>query len=133
MAEKVYEFGPAARARPGPAAPTQPSLVRRLEAMRDSELTETSDPEADRVPVGRPSAAISPEIAEICTKECRSRRELSNAYFLANFRFDTAENEPSGARTTGEDLGARLGPPPPAARASPRPRERPPPTPPMAP
>ena len=24
---------------------------------------------------------------------CRSRRELSNAYFIANFRFDTAENE----------------------------------------
>ena len=26
---------------------------------------------------------------------CRSRQELSNAYFLAKFRFDTAENEPS--------------------------------------
>ena len=26
---------------------------------------------------------------------CRSRRELSNAYFLAKFGFDTAENEPS--------------------------------------
>ena len=26
---------------------------------------------------------------------CRSRREFSNAYFLAKFRFDTAENEPS--------------------------------------
>ena len=25
---------------------------------------------------------------------CRSRRELSNAYFLAKFRFDTDENEP---------------------------------------
>ncbi len=25
---------------------------------------------------------------------CRSRRELSNAYLLAKFRFDTAENEP---------------------------------------
>ena len=25
---------------------------------------------------------------------CRSRRELSNAYFLAKFDFDTAENEP---------------------------------------
>ena len=25
---------------------------------------------------------------------CRSRRELSNAYFPAKFRFDTAENEP---------------------------------------
>ena len=29
---------------------------------------------------------------------CRSRRELSNAYFLAKFGFDTAENEPSGIR-----------------------------------
>ena len=28
---------------------------------------------------------------------CRSRRELSNAYFLAKFGFDTAENEPSKA------------------------------------
>ena len=26
---------------------------------------------------------------------CRSRRELSNAYFLAKFGFDTADNEPS--------------------------------------
>ena len=26
---------------------------------------------------------------------CRSRRELSNAYLLTKFRFDTAENEPS--------------------------------------
>ena len=26
---------------------------------------------------------------------CRSRRELSNAYLLAKFSFDTAENEPS--------------------------------------
>ena len=26
---------------------------------------------------------------------CRSRRELSKAYFLAKFRLDTAENEPS--------------------------------------
>ena len=25
---------------------------------------------------------------------CRSRRELSNAYFLAKFGFDAAENEP---------------------------------------
>ena len=25
---------------------------------------------------------------------CRSRRELSNTYFLAKIRFDTAENEP---------------------------------------
>ena len=27
---------------------------------------------------------------------CRSRREFSNVYFLAKFRFDTAENELSG-------------------------------------
>ena len=26
---------------------------------------------------------------------CRSRQELSNAYLLAKFGFDTAENEPS--------------------------------------
>ena len=26
---------------------------------------------------------------------CRSRRELSNAYLVANFGFDTADNEPS--------------------------------------
>ena len=49
---------------------------------------------------------------------CRSRRELSNAYFLANFGFDTAENEPckvcripprpSPARTV--VLGGRSGP-----------------------
>ena len=26
---------------------------------------------------------------------CRSRRELSNAYFVAKFGLDTAENEPS--------------------------------------
>ena len=29
---------------------------------------------------------------------CRSRRELSNAYLLAKFGFDTAENEPSKVR-----------------------------------
>ena len=29
---------------------------------------------------------------------CRPRRELSNAYLLAKFRFDTAENEPCKAR-----------------------------------
>ena len=28
---------------------------------------------------------------------CRSRRELSNAYFIAKFGFDTAENEPCKA------------------------------------
>ena len=36
------------------------------------------------------------EIEELCKSSalCRSRRELSNAYFLAKFGFDTAENEP---------------------------------------
>ena len=36
---------------------------------------------------------------------CRSRRELSNAYLLARFGFDTAENEPSKVcrlKVTGE-------------------------------
>ena len=32
---------------------------------------------------------------------CRSRRKLSNAYFLAKFRFDTAENEPCKAHHGG--------------------------------
>ena len=32
--------------------------------------------------------------AEAC-KSCRSRQELSNAYFLAKFGVDTEENEPS--------------------------------------
>ena len=42
---------------------------------------------------------------------CRSRRELSNAFFLAKFGFDTAENEPCrrdpstlGSRNRGEEL-----------------------------
>ena len=56
---------------------------------------------------------------------CRSRRELSSAYFLAKFGFDTAENEPcevcpltayrspqvtsrSGAQTGSGDTGARI-------------------------
>ena len=30
---------------------------------------------------------------------CRSRRELSNAYFLAKIGFDTAENEPFNFHT----------------------------------
>ena len=30
---------------------------------------------------------------------CRSRRDLSNAYLLAKFGFDTAENEPSKVAT----------------------------------
>ena len=38
---------------------------------------------------------------------CRSRRELSNAYFLAKFGFDTAENEPLKAR----QLDSRAGEP----------------------
>ena len=32
---------------------------------------------------------------------CRPRRELSNAYVLAKFRFDTAENEPSKTYVNG--------------------------------
>ena len=32
---------------------------------------------------------------------CRSRRELSNAYLLANFGLDTAENEPCRAEYRG--------------------------------
>ena len=35
---------------------------------------------------------------------CRSRRELSNAYFLAKFGFDTAENEPSKVCCARNDL-----------------------------
>ena len=43
---------------------------------------------------------------------CRSRRELSNAYFLAKFSFDAAENEPcqvcplprNATASAGEDL-----------------------------
>ena len=30
----------------------------------------------------------------LCSALCRPRRELSNAYFLAKFCLDTAENEP---------------------------------------
>ena len=30
----------------------------------------------------------------MCTS-CRASKKLSNAYFLAKFRFDTAENEPA--------------------------------------
>ena len=42
---------------------------------------------------------------------CRSRRELSNAYFLAKFGFDTAENEPSKVcRIPGLRGGARAAP-----------------------
>ena len=47
---------------------------------------------------------------------CRSRRERSNAYFLANVRFDTAENEPSGD----VDLVPRQAPGVPAATRVPR-------------
>ena len=39
---------------------------------------------------------------------CRSRRELSNAYLVAKFRFDTAENEPCKiCRIPRACLGAR--------------------------
>ena len=34
---------------------------------------------------------------------CRSRRELSNVYFLAKFGFDTAENERSTAAAAAEN------------------------------
>ena len=34
---------------------------------------------------------------------CRSRRELSNAYLLAKFGFDTAENEPYKVCTISRD------------------------------
>ena len=37
---------------------------------------------------------------------CRSRRELSNAYFLAKFGFDTAENEPSQVCPIGRPASA---------------------------
>ena len=45
---------------------------------------------------------------------CRSRRELSNAYFLAKFCFDTAENEPSQVCRPASE--------PPRARQPPSPR-----------
>ena len=37
----------------------------------------------------------------------RSRRELSNAYFLAKFGFDTAENEPCQVCPIGLSVGVR--------------------------
>ena len=51
---------------------------------------------------------------------CRSRRELSNAYLLAKFRFDTAENEPSKSLPDRADLFS--GSPAPAAGAAGGPR-----------
>ena len=39
---------------------------------------------------------------------CRSRRELSNAYFLAKFGFDTAENEPCQVYPTEECSSQRV-------------------------
>ena len=39
---------------------------------------------------------------------CRSRRELSNAYLLAKFCFDTAENEPSKVYPIGRRRAAEL-------------------------
>ena len=41
---------------------------------------------------------------------CRSRRELSNAYFLAEFGFDTAENEPCQVCPIEHTCVARLPP-----------------------
>ena len=38
---------------------------------------------------------------------CRSRRELSNAYFLAKFGFDTAENEPCQVCPTPRNAAAK--------------------------
>ena len=43
---------------------------------------------------------------------CRSRREVSNAYFLAKIGFDTAENEPprtSPLKFAGPGPGVRYG------------------------
>ena len=42
---------------------------------------------------------------------CRSRRKLSNAYLLAEFGFDTAENEPSKGCHIRADAGRRRGRP----------------------
>ena len=59
-------------------------------------------PRLARVLVRPPPNAGAPErSAKECRGKvqrsalCRSRRVLSNAYFLAEFGFDTAENEPS--------------------------------------
>ena len=64
---------------------------------------------------------------------CRSRRELPNAYFLAKFGFDTAENELSKVcaifdavrRGTGK---SSAGAPTVVVSSGPRPKTRPPPT-----
>ena len=40
---------------------------------------------------------------------CRSRRELSNAYFLARFGFDASENEPCQVEPPAEPLAAHRG------------------------
>ena len=40
---------------------------------------------------------------------CRSRRELSNAYFVANFRFDGADNERAIADGTTQTRQTREG------------------------
>ena len=42
---------------------------------------------------------------------CRSRRELSNAYFLAKFGFDTEENEPCQVCPLSPVQSRRLAPP----------------------
>ena len=50
------------------------------------------------------------EITELCKGVflCRSRREPSNAYFVAKFGLDTAENEPCRVCPINELLGAVL-------------------------
>ena len=40
---------------------------------------------------------------------CRSRRELSNAYLLAKFGFDTAENEPSNVTKAAAEVAKLSG------------------------
>ena len=40
---------------------------------------------------------------------CRSRRELSNEYLLAKFRFDTAENEPCKVCRTARRIPSLVG------------------------
>ena len=48
---------------------------------------------------------------------CRSRRELSNAYLLAKFGFDTAENEPCKVCPLGRRTGAQRSQRPRGARS----------------
>ena len=39
---------------------------------------------------------------------CRSPQELPNAYFVAKFRFDTAENEPDNSADSAAVICGRL-------------------------